>query len=370
MGSKHIGVLSGKRGGFDAMLPMLRLLDTSSDHHLTMYLADMHNMESTFGHVGSGHNEFTHSHIQRLLPLEEGDKPHIRARNICHYGRRLGLLMDEHRPDCLVLYGDRGESLSAAMVACQMRVPIAHIQGGDTTGTTDNNMRHAITMLSQWHIVSHQRAADRLVDMGDAKRYVYIVGDSHIDPIVEGDHHDELYVREKLDLTQDKPVIILLQHPDDPTKAGEDIWETIMALKQIKCHIVAVYPCSDPGYSEIVDALKDRDTLWSTVQVHKNLPGPMFRGLMNTADVLVGNSSCGVIEAPYYYLPTVNIGDRQKGRLQAPTHGMINCPPDRGQIEMAILQALSTPLEDMNHDHIYGRGKTGARIINILGGVL
>jgi len=364
---KHIGVLSGKRGGFDAMLPMLRLLDESEDFKLTLYLADMHNMEEQFGSTEAD-RELPNSHMHRLHPELFDDYPCARARNICEYGKVLAALMDHRGQDCLVLYGDRGESLSAAMVACQMRIPIAHIQGGDTTGTTDNNMRHAISMLSTWHFVSHQRAADRLVDMGIAKRYVYIVGDSHIDPIVEGDHHDEPYIREELSLVaHNDPLIVLLQHPDDPNKAAGEIWETLMALKQIKGQVVAIYPCSDPGYSEIVNALEDAATL-DKLQVHKNLPGPMFRGLMNIADVLVGNSSCGVIEAPYVRLPTVNIGDRQRGRLQ--TRSTINCPPERGEIEIAILHALSCCKEDIDPEHLYGRGNTGQNVVGILGDVL
>jgi GDP/UDP-N,N'-diacetylbacillosamine 2-epimerase (hydrolysing) len=370
---KHIGVLSGKRGGFDAMLPMLRIMDKSEDYKLSLYLADMHNMEK-FGSTGGGvQTELPNSHITYLSPIGHKDSGWGRAKNLCQYGTHLADVLDIYPIDCLLLYGDRGESLSAAMVACQMRVPIGHIQGGDTSGTTDNAMRHAISMLSQWHFVSHQRAADTLVDMAVARRdiiegsplskSIFIVGDSHIDPIIEGDMVDGGIVRKELHLDPDLPVVVLLQHPDDPATAGDEIWETIMALKRIKCQIVAVYPCSDPGYSEIVNALEDRTAVWDNIQVHKNLPGPSFRGLLAIADCLVGNSSCGIIEAPYYRLPAVDIGDRQNGRMMVPT--TLRVTPERTRIEIAILECLSLP-ESTDFRRSYGEGHTGETIIALL----
>lgn len=339
------------------MRPMLRLMRDDPFFDLDLVACDMHTSDE-FGYtLDEIKGEFTDT--QQITPRKGWTRPE----ELGNIARDMAIGLSDRRPDLLMLYGDRGESLAAAMVATEMCIPIAHLQGGDISGTMDDVRRSAITTLSTLHFVSNEEAANRVWPKIDSTRYLHVVGDSHLDPIFDVDYDNAETVYEELNLYPNKQIIIILHH-SDPTDLipGDRYISNIMyAIDDPDRQYVMIYPCNDPGWEKVVEAIEQYRE-HPNVQIHKNLPSRTFLGLMNIADVIVGNSSCGIIEAPYLDLPCVNVGHRQDGRLMG--DNVISCDHKADAIEVAF--RVATEDKKPPFKKLYGNGATGKRIINHL----
>jgi UDP-hydrolysing UDP-N-acetyl-D-glucosamine 2-epimerase len=274
-------------------------------------------------------------------------------------------------PDVLLVIGDRGEVFAACIAAHNLRIPIAHIQGGDVSGTLDDGVRHAITKLAHIHFPSTERSASRILAMGEEPWRVEVVGDTHVDQILAGrvTPFDEL--RGEYELPQSAPFLLVLQHSDSeqPSASRAQMEETAAAVLATGLRAIFVYPCSDQGYQGIIDVLEGLLGR-PGITVHKNIPAPDFLGLQEAAGALVGNSSAGLIEAPYFKLPVVNIGDRQTGREHAANVIHVDC--DRAAIAGAIDRALfDTEFRTMCRGIVppFGDGKAYRRITDRLAAI-
>jgi len=361
---KKICVLTGKRGGYGAMKPMLRLIRDDPYFELDFVAGDMHLREDFGNTLDEIQDEFDVTPLELAYKLP--DTKYHRACQISYHTELVAKHLEKSEPDLLMLYGDRGETLAAAIAALEFNVPIAHLQGGDTSGTMDDRRRRAITALADLHFVSHDKAADSVSDqLNLADDRIFVVGDSHLDPIFDGELYSMDKVMKELTLMRDFPIIIVLFHPD-PTDPRDDnlTFHNIMdAIDDIDKQFVIIYPCSDPGWKKIVKAIHWFDE-HPNIQIYKNLPSPLFLGLMNCASVIVGNSSCGLIEAPYMDLPCVNVGNRQKGRLQSTN--VINVGHTSHEIDSGFQLAMYLKRNHMPFEKPYGNGATGKRIVNIL----
>jgi UDP-hydrolysing UDP-N-acetyl-D-glucosamine 2-epimerase len=336
-GKRHICVWSGKRGGFGALLPTMRAIAEHPALRLSVVVTDQHLYER-FGR--------TISEVAAQVPIaaaidmeQEGDSNADRARAI---GRCLVKSVDvlqDLAPDILLVIGDRGEVFAATIAAHNLGIAIAHIQGGDVSGTLDERVRHAITKLAHIHFPSTQRSAERILAMGEEPWRVHTVGDTHIDQILLGSVTAPPALRQKYDLPEGEPFLLVLQHSDStsPHASRARMEETAAAVLATKLRALFVYPCSDQGYQGIIDVLDGLRGM-PRVSVHENIPAPDFVGLQAIAGALVGNSSAGLIEAPYFGLPTVDVGDRQTGREHA--ENVIHVGYDRSAIGAAIDRAL------------------------------
>ena len=349
-----ICVLTGKRGGFGAMRPMLRTMRDDPDFDLSLIACGMH-LNDNFGYtVKEIEEDFQ---IDYLIPPELEERPAY----LGSVARNLAAKFEWKRPDLLILYGDRGESLAAAMVATEMCIPIAHLQGGDISGTMDDRRRYAITALADLHFVSCTESAKEVWKAG-AKSNVFEVGDSHLDPIFNMEYETRDTIYSMLDLDPKKPIFIVLHHPDpiDRTSGYQYIHSIMDALDDLDRQFVMIYPCDDPGWEKCVKAIewfKGHDN----IQIHKNLPSRTFLGLMAAASCIVGNSSAGIIEAPYLDLPCINVGNRQHGRLRSNNVVDASNFVDIASAWHDIQESMRPPYEKL-----YGNGATGLRIIEQL----
>lgn len=271
-------------------------------------------------------------------------------------------------PDCIVLFGDRGESLVAATAALHMSIPIAHIQGGDRTGGIDDSIRFAISAMSTHHFVSCNNSADELEDTVLNPENIRIVGDLHIDAIrcmnktPDGNKTHE---------PEGGPgIIIVIYHPEtgpgafDPGDGMREITEAIALTADWDNRVVIIYPCSDPGCKDIVEVIESFPSDYR-LQVHKNMEQDDFLNLLSRAELIVGNSSCGIIEAPYLGISAVNVGNRQRGRLRC--GNTMDCGTKSHDIKLCVEAAhrLKRPFEQP-----YGDGHAGEKIVDILREVL
>jgi GDP/UDP-N,N'-diacetylbacillosamine 2-epimerase (hydrolysing) len=334
---RKICVWSGKRGGFGAFIPTMQEISRRPGLELSLVVTDQHLYEK-FGKTIS--EVTTHFKVAAAIDMEQaGDSQVDRARAVGTCLVKAAPVLAELRPDVLLVIGDRGEVLAATIAAHNLRIAIAHVQGGDISGTLDEPVRHAVTKLSHIHFPSTESAAQRLLRMGEEPWRVHAVGDTHVDQILLGRKTPPAELRQKYNLVEGEPFLLVLQHSDStvPHDSRAQMHATLEAVLSFGLRTLLVYPCSDQGYEGIlseIEAVRDRPG----VSVHKNIPADDFVGLQAIGAALVGNSSAGLIEAPYFALPVVNVGDRQIGRERATN--VIDAPYDAGQIRDAIGKAV------------------------------
>lgn len=274
--------------------------------------------------------------------------------------------LDELKPDLVLLTVDRVETMASAVAASLMNFPIAHIQGGEVTGTIDESIRHAVTKLSHIHFPATKDAAERIIRMGENPEKVFQVGCPYLDIINSVPKKSKLELSRKYKFSDNMPLIIFTQHPVT-TEYGDSrnqIEVTLNALRKFSnCQILAFSSNTDAGGKEILAAVKNEKNF-----IHiANMLSSDFLSLMACADVMVGNSSAAVREAPSFHLPAINIGTRQQGRLRAAN------VIDTNHDEFEIIAAIKRGLYD--HDFLrtvkqsvnpYGDGKSAKRIVDII----
>lgn len=365
----HIAVLTGKRGGYGAMKPMLHAIKKDNNLKLSLIVTDQH-VSKQFGEtVKEVEKDF---HITSAIDMEQKDgSPVERAKALGVCLHKIAPALQGLSPDVLILYGDRGEVLSTAIAALHLRIPIAHLQGGDISGNVDEMMRHAMTKLSHFHFASTQRSAERIIKMGEEPWRVHTVGDNHIDQIIARQYTKAEVIRERYNISEGTSPVIVLQHPEtiDTRNHYQDMQQTLKAVLALKQRTFIVYPCSDQGYEGIIKAIKEVEHL-PFVSVYKNIEAHDFWGLLAISAVMVGNSSAGLIETPSFKIPAVNIGKRQQGRQYAENVIHVECK------EEAVAGALQKALFDEAFKKIvascsqpFGEGKAGEKIVSILKGI-
>lgn len=363
---RNICFFSGKRGGFNHFVPIFESLSRDPAFRYSLIVADMH-LSSFFGDTV----QEVKKHVENVLTVETlmgSDSKVSRAKSVGVGILGMADLLAKEAPDLLVLLGDRSEILAPAICAMQLNIPIAHLFGGDLTqGGVDECVRHGMTKFANLHFAATQESADRIERMGEESWRVHNVGSPVLDLVKRGRFAAAEAVRAKFGLGADKPLAILLQHSVtwQVEQAEGQIRATLDALEALDMQTVAVYPCSDPGYSDVVAALKDAEAR-EGFQLHKNIEFSDFWGLMDVADVLVGNSSAGILEAPSFKLPTVNIGIRQEGRLRS--NNVIDAEHDADSIKAAVEQAMDNEFQEQVKMCAtpYGDGNASERILEVL----
>jgi len=366
MTMRKICVWSGKRGGFGAMTPTMAAIQDHPQMELAIVVTDQH-LYRRFGHtVDEVEGRFPVTAAIDMGQVGDGNDDRGRAIGVC-LTKSIDVLT-EINPDILLVIGDRGEVFAACIAAHNLRIPIAHVQGGDVSGSLDEPVRHAITKLAHIHFPSTAGAAERIRRLGEQEARIHAVGDTHIDQIILGDVTPEETLRQTYDLPETGPFLLVLQHSDSTVadQSAPQMAETTAAVKASGLRALLVYPCSDQGFEGIISEIK-KAADGNMITAHRNIPAADFIGLQRLAAALVGNSSAGIIEAPYFALPAINVGERQIGRERS--GNTIDVGYDRAAITAGIDKALNDGefLEKLRQDEPpYGDGTAYKQIVDVL----
>ena len=274
---------------------------------------------------------------------------------------------EELKPNIILIAGDRFELLAAAQAALFSKIPIAHIAGGDTTeGAFDESIRHSITKMSHIHFVTNETAQRRVCQMGENPDYVFNFGSPTIDYIKDTKFIKKSVLESKLNFKFLDKNILFTYHPVTlPTFSNEyQIKELIAALKYFadKYGIIITKSNADNDGYLINKYLEDFSNKYTNVICFDALGQFLYYNLMNNVDCMVGNSSSGLYEMPYFNKPTLNIGERQNGRDKAIS--VIDCSVNKSQIIKNIEKCLNLKLSEVENP--YGNGHTSTKIVNIL----
>ena len=310
----------------------------------------------------------------KVAMIVEGETPATMAKSTGLGLLELPTLFEMLKPDVVVSVGDRFETMATAVAAAYMNIPVAHTMGGEISGTIDESIRHAVTKLAHVHFPAHRMAAERIIRMGEDPETVFSVGCPRIDLVAEiasapgGIPHAESLARDgvgaHLDLS--KPFLLVSQHPVT-TEYGhgkEQIWETLMALHELKMPTMMLWPNVDAGSEDIATGMRTfRERMAPEyIRFYKNFPIDTYVRLMSSCACMVGNSSAPIREGAFLGVPAVNIGTRQTGRDRG--SNAIDAAYDRQDIVAAIRRQLVHGRYPA--DHLYGDGQAGGRIADLL----
>ncbi|HXG82800.1 MAG TPA: UDP-N-acetylglucosamine 2-epimerase [Pyrinomonadaceae bacterium] len=272
------------------------------------------------------------------------------------------------RPDILLLIADRYEMLAPSSVALALRIPIAHIEGGDISeGAIDDAVRNALTKMSHIHFTTNENSRLRVLAMGEEAWRVHLVGS----PSLDNPRRRELISREELEadlkLKFNQQTVVVAYHP--VTLALDTVSEAdalFAALEKTPHQIIFCYPNSDTGSHQLIERAQTFCAARPNARLFVNLVHLKYWSLLKYADLLVGNSSSGIMETPSLALPTVNVGIRQKGRQQA--RNVINSAPETDAILQAIEKGLSADFRESlkGMTNPYGDGRASEKIAEIL----
>ena len=355
---RRVTYVSGTRADFGLMRSTLLMMDADPRFELSVVVTGMH-LLSKYGNTVEEIQNSGLSIAGRLPVKLSGADGAQMAIALGQQVIKFTELWSQSRPDIILLLGDRGEMLAAALAALHLNIFIAHLHGGERSGTIDESIRHAISKIAHVHLTATLRSQNRLVQMGESPDAVYLVGAPGLDGLLDANSVSKDRLFKKYGLSPDRQTVLVLFHPvvQQSKDSGQQIAHILQALGRINGQVLFIAPNADAGGSAIRKVL-----LESSVQVISHLPRADFLAFLKHADVLAGNSSSGIIEAASFGIPVVNIGDRQRGRER--NANVRDVPVDPWKIYQAVSEALN--LGRVSCENIYGDGRAGQRIISVL----
>ena len=283
----------------------------------------------------------------------------------------LANIFERERPDWVIAPCDREEALTAAICASYLNLPIAHLAAGDrVVGNVDDMVRHAVSRLSHLLLTTHEDAKTRLLRSGEQEFRVFNVGHPGLDRIREAPSVELAHIADKLGIKQDmQQFVVVIQHVIS-SKLGQasfQVAETMKALEKIGLPAIVVYPNSDPGCQDIINVINTYRDRCDHIYCFETIEDDIFVNLLRNAFALIGNSSLGLLEAPFLKLPVINVGNRQQQRFHAENVVFV---PHKAQQITDIIQLWRQNDEERNQhvncENTYGDGRAGSRVAELL----
>lgn len=272
--------------------------------------------------------------------------------------------LEASKPDLVLSGFDIGGNFAVTIAAAHMNIPVAHIQGGEVTGSIDESIRHAMSKFSHIHFPATQDAKNRLIRLGENPKDIYVTGCPSIDILVNTPYMAKEDLEKEFDIDFSKPLLLMIQHPvtTEAKSSLDQIKETINAIKNKGVQAIVLLPNNDAGHAKIIEEIKKSGLKWLP-----SLSTIKFVNLYRNAWALIGNSSSGIHETPSLKIPAINIGNRQMGRERAAN--VIDVPNNQVLIEQAIEKALFD--EDFRRfvrgiENPYGIGNSAETIVHLL----
>lgn len=365
---RTIGVVSAGRADYAICLPVLRQIQADPDLKLHLIISGMH-LSPEFGLTFESIVADGFEIGDRVEMLLSSDTPEGIAKSMGLGAIGFSQLFTRFRPDILVVLADRFEMHSAALAALPFRIPVAHIEGGDLTeGAIDDALRHCITKLSHLHFVSTEEYARRVMQLGEEPWRVTVSGAPSLDNLKSMKLLTAYELEQKYEISMQPTPILVTFHPVtlEYEHTREQISELVAALKTFNKTIIFTMPNADTSGRIIMQVIKDFISNHPSAHFVENFGTRDYLSMMSHAAIMVGNSSSGIIEAPSFKLPVVNIGTRQSGRTRAAN--VIDVGYGHEEIAKGIHKALQPAfclaLSDLVNP--YGTGDAAAIIVERL----
>jgi len=362
---RKIAVVTGTRAEYGILTSVMDAIKKEKGLKAGFVVTGMHLLKE----FGNTINEIRKDRypIWAVVPMLKNTKtPEGMAESLGRGVQGMAKAFEKIKPDIVVVLGDRDEPLAAAAAASHMNIPVAHIHGGEVTGSIDESIRHAITKFAHIHFAATAKSVERLKKMGEDRWRIHLVGSPGVDSIKNKKLMGRKEIERKFGFNNEK-IILAVQHPvtTEYKVAKKNMNEVISALLQLNEQTVYIYSNSDAGYNKMMQQVLKRARKNKKIKLFKNLNHILYLSTMKNADVMVGNSSSGLIEAPSLQTPYVLIGTRQSGRERAKS--VIQVDYKKAQIVTAAKKAMRKKLGKVkNPFDPFGDGRAGVRIARIL----
>lgn len=345
----RISFLTGTRADFGKLKSLIEVLRANEMFEVHIFATGMH-MDVRYGFTVREIEKYGYDNIYKYINHDSGSSMDITlSRTIEGYANYIRML----QPDLIVVHGDRSEALAGAIVGALNNILVAHIEGGELSGTVDELIRHAVSKLSHTHFVANDEAKKRLQQMGEREENVYVIGSPDMDILKSKTRPDINTVKAYYNITFDEYAISMF-HPvtTEVLEMDEYAEAYIRALEESNKNYVVIYPNNDHGSNFILSKIKRLEGN-ARFRVFPSLRFEYFLTLMEHARFVIGNSSAGIREAPYFGVPTINVGSRQNGRTN--NEDIIHTGYKKEEILLGIRKALITDLEPA---HYFGSGNS------------
>ena len=367
---RKIAIITGTRAEFGLLRPLIDIIESNDDYDLQLVVTAMH-LSPEFGYTISEIEKANYRISKKVECVLSSDSAVGVSKSVGLALIGFADALDSLSPDFVFILGDRSEMLAAATAAMFANIPIGHIHGGDTTeGAYDEGIRHAITKMSYLHFASTEVYRKRIIQLGEAPERVFNVGAISLDSIKNLRLLSRADVEKSLDIKLARKNVLITYHPVTLEKeSAKEQFQTILnALDTLKnTQLIFTHANSDKDGRLINHMIEDFVQRKCDKAVSfKSLGQLRYLSALQYVDFVIGNSSSGIVEVPYFNVPTINVGDRQKGRL-AP-QSVINCSSEKDSILAAIQQAFDPEFKkEITHQkQIYGRGNTSELILKII----
>jgi UDP-N-acetylglucosamine 2-epimerase (hydrolysing) len=345
---KKILFLTGTRADFGKIKSLIQILERNAGFEVFIFVTGMH-LQEKYGYT--------------LLEIERCGFKNIHTfQNYTHETTMdltlaktiegLSLFVKEINPDMIIVHGDRVETLAGAIVGSLNNILVAHVEGGEVSGTVDELIRHSTSKMSQIHFVSNDEAAGRLIQMGEIKSSIFIIGSPDIDIMFSGFLPTLGDVKKYYDINFEEYALVMF-HPvtteaHEMKKYAETFVET---LRQDMHNYIVIFPNNDLGSSHILEAYQKLEGN-PRFKIFPSLRFEYFLTLLKNCQFVIGNSSAGVREAPYYRVPVINIGTRQQNRVA--NSDIINIDYKKESIFEALKFVKTNSMQEIKNDFGYG----------------
>ncbi len=367
MEKKKISVVTGTRAEYNILYPLMDSIRNNSAFDLSTIVTGMHLLHE-FGYtIKDVQNDgFKIDATVDMLLSEDSLVSMAKSLGIGIMG--IAQAFQTINPDFVIVCGDRGEAFAAAVAAAHMQIPVIHLLGGDAAAGSniDDSIRFAITKFAHIHLTATKKHAERILKLGEEPWRVHVVGSPALDTISHIKFPSRVSIARNFGLKADEPIAIVIQHPTSIgfAESSKEMKETLDAICELNLQSVIIYPNADAGGKSMIDEIKKYSNL-PYIKSFSSLSRDLFLSLMSIADVMIGNSSSGLIEAPSFKLPVVNVGIRQDGRDRG--SNVIDVDYNKHEIITAINKALCNDFrKNLNSVNPYGDGKATERIIDVL----
>jgi UDP-N-acetylglucosamine 2-epimerase (hydrolysing) len=347
---RRILFLTGTRADFGKLKPLIEAVEESDAFEAYIFATGMH----TLARYGSTVNEIQKAGFKNIYSYinQDGSVNSQMDLVLANTIQGLGHYLREFPPDLMVVHGDRIEALAGAVVGAVNNILVAHVEGGELSGTVDELIRHAVTKLSHLHFVSNDEARRRLVQMGESQDAIFPIGSPDIDVMLSDKLPTLEHVKEWYEIPFSSYAIFIYHPVTTELQLLNSRIETVLdALEASSHNFVVIYPNNDPG-AEIILTAYNRIRTNPCFRLIPSMRFEYFLTLLKNATAIVGNSSAGIREAPVYGVPVINIGNRQHNRFHLPS--IINLAEDKNTIVSALAHLPASVAPSMH----FGTGQS------------
>jgi len=368
--ARKICIVTGTRAEYGLLHRLMKLIKNDEETILQIIATNMH-LCSIYG---STYREIEADgfYIDKKVYMLEDNMNDSAESTVKSIGKAVNGFAEAYtdlQPDLLVVLGDRYEILAAVYVALIFTIPVAHLYGGEiTVGAYDDSIRHAITKMSHLHFTATEKYRKRVIQLGESPDNVYNVGSLGVENILNISLISKKDVEKEINFKLNKHTILLTYHPETLCDKENTIDNLLLCLEEEKnIRIIFTMPNSDTGNKIIIKKInnfvaknKKRSIAITSLGVKRYL------SVMKYVAAVVGNSSSGIIEAPSFGIPTLNIGDRQKGRIMA--ESVVNCSTEKQSIKNGLKMIFSKEVikKSLNCQNPYQKANTAGMIFSIL----